>query len=76
VELAQWVIKTLTEPDDRVLDHCFGGGSAGVATVRLGRRFTGVELDPGVFQVGMAKIESEVDHIRQQDCTDRGTVSF
>ena len=46
-------------PRGRVLDHCFGSGSAGVAAVRVGRRFTGVELDPGYFKVGRGRIEAE-----------------
>ena len=62
--LAEWVIRTFTDPGGHVLDHCFGSGSAGVAAVRTGRRFTGVELDPGYFEVGRARIESEFDRLR------------
>ena len=39
--LADWIIRTFTDPGGHVLDHCFGSGSAGVVAVRLGRRFTG-----------------------------------
>jgi DNA modification methylase len=67
--LADWVIRTFTDPDGHVLDHCFGSGSAGVVSVRLGRRFTGVELDLEFFEVGKARVEAEYDRHRQRSET-------
>jgi DNA modification methylase len=33
-----------------------GSGTTGVACVRMGRRFIGIELDPGYFQIAQKRI--------------------
>lgn len=43
VELARYLIKTFTNPDDIVLDNACGSGSFLVAAVLEGRRFIGIE---------------------------------
>lgn len=43
----------------RVLDPFMGSGSTGVACVRLGRPFVGIEIDPGYFDIACARIEAE-----------------
>ena len=34
-----------------------GSGTTGVACVNLGRSFTGIELDPGYFDIACRRIE-------------------
>ena len=50
-------IELTTERDDVVLDPFMGGGSTGVAAVRAGRRFVGVELAEQWFEVACRRIE-------------------
>lgn len=42
----------------RVLDPFMGSGTTGVACVNLGRKFTGIEIDPGYFDIACRRIEA------------------
>ena len=59
VALMEYLIKTYTNPGDTVLDNCMGSGTTGVAAVRHGRFFVGMELDPGYFQIACDRIQRE-----------------
>ena len=61
VALMEYLIKTYTNPGDTVLDNCMGSGTTGVAAVRNGRFFVGIELDPGYFQIAQNRIQREFD---------------
>ncbi len=61
VALMEYLIKTYTNPGDTVLDNCMGSGTTGVAAVRNGRFFIGMELDPGYFQIAQNRIQREFD---------------
>ncbi len=41
-----------------VLDPFMGSGTTGVACARLGRRFCGIEIDPGYFDIACRRIEA------------------
>lgn len=56
VALLEYLIKTYTNPGEVVLDNCMGSGSTGVACVNTGRRFIGMELDPGYFEIAQKRI--------------------
>jgi DNA modification methylase len=56
VQLAEHFIKLHTRPGDLVLDPFMGSGTTGVACVRMGRRFIGVEIDPGYFAIAQRRI--------------------
>lgn len=56
VSLLEYLIKTYTNHGEVVLDNCMGSGSTGVACVNTGRRFIGIELDPGYFAVAEKRI--------------------
>ncbi len=45
VELLEYLIRTYTREGETVLDNTMGLGSAGVAAVRCGRSFIGMEID-------------------------------
>lgn len=56
VALYEYLIRTYTNAGDTVLDFTMGSGTTGVAAVREGRNFVGVELDKGYFAVAEKRI--------------------
>lgn len=57
VALLEYLIKTYTNKGETVLDNCMGSGSTGVACVNTGRKFIGIELDVGYFNIAKKRIE-------------------
>ena len=55
-----YLINTYTNPGDTVLDFCFGSGTTGVAAVKLGRRFIGIEKEPKYFDIAIRRISDAV----------------
>jgi DNA modification methylase len=52
-------------PDARtILDPFMGSGTTGVACVQLGRKFIGIELDPGYFDIACRRISDELKRPR------------
>lgn len=60
VALLEYLIKTYTNEGDTVLDNCMGSGSCGVACVNTGRRFIGIELDEGYFNIAKERIDKAI----------------
>lgn len=58
VALMEYLIKTYTNEGETVLDFTMGSGSTGVACVNTNRRFIGIELDQGYFDIAKLRIES------------------
>lgn len=56
VALMEYLIRTYTNPGDLVLDNCMGSGTTGVAAVNTGRRFIGIERDPGYFAIASRRV--------------------
>lgn len=56
VKLLELLIKTYTNEGCTVLDNCMGSGSTGVACVNTGRKFIGIELDDGYFNIAKERI--------------------
>lgn len=54
--LAEYLIRTYSNPGDVVLDHCYGSGTTGAAAMVTGRSFIGVERDDSWFAKGRARI--------------------
>lgn len=54
VELMEWCIKFFA--DGTILDPFMGSGTTGVACVKLGRKFIGIEIDEGYFDIACARI--------------------
>lgn len=55
VELMQWCLGFV--PDALIiLDPFMGSGTTGVACVRLGRAFVGIEIDEGYFEIACERI--------------------
>ena len=49
-----------------VLDPFMGSGTTGVACVQTGRRFVGIELDPGYFEIAVKRIEAAIAERAEQ----------
>ena len=56
-ELLKELILDNTNEGDIVLDPCMGSGSHGVVALENGRRFVGIELDEGYFNIAQNRIE-------------------
>lgn len=56
IKLLEYLIKTYTNEGDIILDNCMGSGSTGVACVNTGRRFIGMELNEGYFEIAKQRI--------------------
>ena len=55
---------TWTNPGDLIADPFMGSGTTGVACMKLGRRFIGIEIEPKYFDIACRRIE---DAQRQGD---------
>lgn len=57
VALIERIAQVVTCEGATILDPFMGSGTTGVACARLGRRFIGVEIDPGYFDIACRRIE-------------------
>ena len=53
----RWALGRATRPDETILDPFMGSGTTGVAALQLGRKFIGIEIDPGYFDIACKRIE-------------------
>jgi len=60
VDLLAWLVNGLTVEGETVCDPFAGSGSTGVACIRTGRRFVGIERDAGHFATMRARLENEL----------------
>lgn len=56
VELMTWCL-TLIPEASTILDPFMGSGTTGVAAIKLGRQFTGIEREPRYFEAACRRIE-------------------
>ena len=56
VPLIMSIIEDCTNPGDTILDPFMGSGTTGVACVKTGRNFIGIEIDPGYFAISEKRI--------------------
>ena len=61
------LIELFTDPGDIVLDPFCGSGTTGVACIRLGRRFIGVEKDAKYAAVAQERLEAEAQGLNLRD---------
>ena len=63
VALLEDLIQTYSNKGNTVLDFTMGSGSTGVACVNTNRRFIGIELDDGYFEIAKKRIEEAVNDL-------------
>jgi len=51
-----WLLENYTQPSDTILDPFMGSGTTGVACVKTGRSFIGIEIDQGYFEIAQRRI--------------------
>ena len=56
VALMEYLIRTYTNEGETVLDFTMGSGTTGVACVNTNRKFIGIELDEGYFEIAKDRI--------------------
>lgn len=56
VPLLEWLVKTYSNEGETVLDNCMGSGSTGIAALKHGRRFIGIENDPAMAAMAADRI--------------------
>ena len=64
VEWALWVVARISINHDTILDPFMGSGTTGVAAVRLGRKFIGIEIERKYFEVAKQRIVEEKRQMR------------
>jgi site-specific DNA-methyltransferase (adenine-specific) len=60
IALMQWLIRIFAPRGGVVLDPYMGSGSTGLAAVRLGRSFIGVEIDQPYVNIARRRFEEEI----------------
>lgn len=58
IEIMEWCVRQLPDEARTVFDPFMGSGTTGVACVKLGRRFIGIEIDPKYFSTACRRIEA------------------
>ena len=58
IALMQWLVTLVTPPSGTVLDPFMGSGTTGVAAVRKGFRFVGIEREDEYLAIARARIEA------------------
>lgn len=53
------LVSLFTDPDETILDPFTGSGTTGVACLRLGRKFIGIEKDPTYFALACERLRAE-----------------
>lgn len=65
VALMEYLIRTYTNEGETVLDNTMGSGTTGVACVKTGRKFIGIERDPEYFRIASERIQKELSTPKQ-----------
>ena len=56
LDLMRLIVGSMVPMGGQVLDPFAGSGTTGVAAVKLGRKFIGIEIDPGYFDIARCRI--------------------
>jgi DNA modification methylase len=59
----EWLVARTTLESETILDSFMGSGTTGIAALRLGRQFIGIEKDPDYFAIARDRLEREQANI-------------
>ena len=62
----EYLIKTYTNEGETVLDFTAGSFSTGVACINTNRKFIGIEMDAGYFDIGVNRMSDT-----EKDCLNK-----
>lgn len=65
VALMEYLVKTYTNEGEVVLDFTMGSGTTGVACANTNRKFIGIELDQGYFNIAQERIQKAYNDNRK-----------
>jgi site-specific DNA-methyltransferase (adenine-specific) len=57
-------VEDFSELEEVILDPFMGSGTTGVAAVKTGRRFIGIEIDPDYFEIAKRRISEALTQPR------------
>ena len=66
----QYLIKTYTNPGEKVLDNCMGSGTVGIACVNCKRNFIGIEISKNYYDIATDRIYKKL-FIRENFTNDK-----
>ncbi len=61
VSVARPLVEASSFREDTILDPFMGSGTTGVAAVKLGRKFIGIEIEPKYFEIARKRIQAALD---------------
>jgi site-specific DNA-methyltransferase (adenine-specific) len=61
IDLMAYLCRLITPPSGTILDPFMGSGSTGVAALREGFKFIGIELNPEYAKIAQNRIENELN---------------
>ena len=61
IEVMEFCIEALPSTFKTICDPFMGSGTTGVAAVKLGRKFIGIELEPTYFDIACRRIQAALD---------------
>jgi DNA modification methylase len=56
-----WAVARASLPNHTILDPFMGSGTTGVAAVKLGRKFIGIEIEAAYFDIACRRIQAALD---------------
>lgn len=56
-----WLVNLASRRHETILDPFMGSGTTGVAAIKMGRRFTGIEIEPKYFDIACRRIQAALD---------------
>lgn len=63
-DVCEFIISNWVPEEETILDPFMGSGTTGVAAVNLGRKFVGIEIDPGYYDLAKRRISEELSKPR------------
>ncbi|MDE2133915.1 MAG: site-specific DNA-methyltransferase [Alphaproteobacteria bacterium] len=60
IEVMRQIIETVSKPGDTILDPYMGSGTTGIAALRAGRKFIGVEIERRWYEAAETRVQREI----------------